>query len=190
MTFPTPRLSFAALALTAILGLGACATTGTMASDSYATSTLLSADAKQALGARVTAFDRDMNSGNISAVMDYLPPKMIAQLSDSVGADPEFMKAAAGAMLEGLTRELTIAGRSDLSQALVGTAGNGNPYALVPGAASITAGKETMVQQGTTLALLDGGQWYLVGLSDAETVTDIRKAYPEFRGVALPVRQN
>lgn len=190
MTISTPRLSLAALALAAVLGLGACATTGPMASDSYATTTLLDAAAKQSLSARVAAFDRDMNRGNVTAVMDYLPPKMIAQLSEKVGADPEFIKAAAGAMLTGMTREIKISGRSDLSQALVGTAGNGQPYALVPGAANITAGKETMTTQGTTLALQDSGQWYLIGLSDADTLADLRAAYPEFRNVALPIRQN
>lgn len=182
-----PRKSFAALALAATLALGACATPGTMATESYASTTLMTPALKQSLNARVNAFDRDLNRGNISAVLDYLPPKMISDMSAGVDADPEFVKAAVGAMLDGMTRELKIAGRSDLSQALVGTTSAGNPYALVPGAATITAGGETMTQQGNTLALLDGGQWYLVGLSDAETVADIRKSYPEFRGVALPV---
>ena len=190
MTFPTPRLSFATLALAAVLSLGACAVTGPMASDSYASTALLDAAAKQSLNARVAAFDRDMNRGDITAVMDYLPPKMLGQLAQEVGADPEFIKAAASAMLTGMTQELKIAGRSDLSQALVGTAGNGAPYVLVPGAARITAGKETMTTQGTTLALQDGGQWYLLGLADAETLADLRAAYPEFRSVALPAGKN
>lgn len=182
-----PRKTLAALALGATLALGACATPGTMATESYATSTLMTPALKQSLNARVAAFDRDLNRGNLGAVVDYLPPKMIADLSAGVDADPEFLKAAVGAMLDGMTRELKIAGRSDLSQALVGTTAAGNPYALVPGAVTITAGRELMTQQGNTLALLDGGQWYLVGLSDAETAADIRKSYPEFRGVALPV---
>lgn len=189
MTLTKPRLSFAALAIAAVLSLGACATTGPMASDSYTTTTLLSAEAKQSLNARVAAFDRDMNRGNINSVIEYLPPKMIANLSEKVGADPEFIKAAAGAMLSGMTRNLKFSGRSDLSQALVGTAGNGMPYALVPGVANITAGKETMTTRGTNLALQDGGQWYLIGLSNEETLTDLRAAYPEFRGVPLPIRQ-
>ena len=190
MTLTKSRLSLSALAIAVALGLGACATTTTPATDSYTTTTLLSAQDKQSLSARFADFDRDLNRRDIRAVIDYLPPKMIDNLSTEVGVDPDFIKAAAGAMLTGLTRDLKFAGRSDLSQALVGTAGNGQPYALVPGAATITAGKETMIQQSTTLAMRDGGQWYLLGLADDQAVTDLRAAYPEFRGVALPVRAN
>ena len=53
----------------------------------------------------------------------------------------------------------------------------------------VTAGAETMTTQGVSLALLDGGQWYLLGLSDQEVLTNLRRTYPEFGGVALPVKQ-
>ena len=181
------RPALAATALAAMLALGACAT-GTPPSESYAQTTLLSADARQSLDARVRAFDRDINRGNLSATVDYLPPKIIAQLTEETGTSPEFIKAAAGAMLKGMTSQMQIAGGHDLSKALVGAAGNGQPYAVVPGVVRITVDGEAMTDQGYTLAMTDSGTWYLVALNDQETVDNLRRAYPEFRSVALPTR--
>lgn len=192
MTLTKPRLSFAALAIAAVLSLGACATTGTPATQSYASTALLSADAKQALDARVAAFDRNINRGNMQVIFDYLPPKMLQemrQLAEREDVNPEVLQIIMGSMLQGIARELKMTGRHDMSQALVGTTGSGTPYVLVPGAARVTAGAETMTTQGVSLALLDGGQWYLLGLSDQEVLTNLRRTYPEFRGVALPVKQ-
>ncbi|WBU52223.1 hypothetical protein [Paracoccus sp. SCSIO 75233] len=186
MNFSLTRVSVAAIAVAATLALGACATMTTPASESYTTTTLLTEDAKQSLEARVNAFDRDLTQGNMASVVEYLPPKMIDMLAEEVGAPPEFLKAAVGSMIEGMTQEIDIVGYSDISQALVGTTSTGMPYALIPGAARFTAGGETFTDQSTTLALMDEGEWYLVGLSDAETVEDVREAYPEFRTVTLP----
>ncbi|WBU58204.1 hypothetical protein [Paracoccus sediminicola] len=190
MMFFTPRAALASLVLAATLGLSACAPTGTPASESYASTSLLDSGQRQSLADRVAAFDRDLNSGNIAALVSYLPPRMIADLADEMGTSPEFATAAAGAMISGLTSELEIAGRSDISQALIGETDEGRPYALVPGVAQIRAGGQSATQQVTTLALIDGGEWYLLGLSDPETLTDLRRAYPEFRGVALPAGGN
>ncbi len=180
-----PRL--AALALGAVLALGACAT-GTPPSQSYAETTLLTPEARQSLEARVRAFDREINRGNMAATIDYLPPKMIAQISAETGATPEFMRAAAGAMVEGMTAGMKISGGHDITKAVVGTTGTGAPYAVIPGMARISVGGETMDNPGYTLALTDAGKWYLVALNDQESITDIRKAYPEFNSVALPLR--
>lgn len=181
--FPT----LAAIALGAVLGLGACAT-GTPPSQSYAETTLLTAESRQALEKRLGAFDREINRGNMSATIDYLPPKIIALMSEETGASPEFMKAAAGAMMEGLTTGMKIRGGHDLSQALVGATENGQPYAVIPGAVRIDVRGESMTDQGYTLALTDAGTWYLVALNDQDFIAEVRRAYPEFRSVALPLR--
>lgn len=183
----TPRLALASAALAAILALGACAT-GTPPSDSYAETTLLNAEAKQSLEARVNAFDRDISRGNMAATVDYLPPKVVDLMIADTGMSREFLSAAVGAMLEGLTAEMRITGRHDINQALVGTTSAGNPYALIPSVARVDVDDQSMTEQGTTLAMIDGGTWYLAGLTDQETVDEIRQAYPEFRSVALPVR--
>lgn len=187
MTRISPRSALAAAALAAVLALGACAS-GTPPSESYAQTTLLTADARQALEARVRSFDREINSGNMAATIDYLPPKIIAQMTAQTGASPEFMKAAAGAMLEGMTSSMRISGGHDLSKSLVGAAGNGQPYAVIPGVVRIVVDGESMTDQGYTLAMTDGGMWYLVALNDQESVGRLRSAYPEFRSAALPTR--
>lgn len=187
MSLSVTRSILAAAAVAVALGLGACAT-GTPPSESYASTSLLSTSAKQSLEARVNAFDREVNRGNLGASVDYLPPKIIALLTEETGVSAEFVKAAAGAMLEGMTSDMNISGGHDLSQALVGTAGNGMPYAVIPGAAHVEIDGQSMTDQGYSLALLDGGTWYLVALNDQEAVDEVRQAYPEFQGVALPVR--
>ncbi|MDO5605628.1 MAG: hypothetical protein Q4G25_10770 [Paracoccus sp. (in: a-proteobacteria)] len=183
----SPRRTLAALLVAASLGLAGCAP-GITASDTFSETTLITDQAKQSLSARVASFDRDINRGSIGNAVNYLPPRMLAQLSDDTGVPVEFLRAAGGAMLDGMTREMTVRSRTDLSQALVGTTTTGRAYALIPGVAVITARGQTLTQQGNTLALTDDGQWYLIGLGDQDTLDDIRRAYPEFRGVNLPVR--
>ncbi|NHF71935.1 hypothetical protein [Paracoccus xiamenensis] len=188
MTFSRSRLTFAAVALTAVLGLGACATS-VPPSESYAATSLLNDAAKQSLKARVNAYDAELRRGNLGATIDYLPPRLAAVFAEKSGISAQQAKANMDARVAGTRSEIRIAGGHDLSQALVGTAGNGMPYAVIPAAARATAGGLSLTEQGNTLAVLDGGTWYLAALTDDEAIAEIRQAYPEFRRVALPASQ-
>lgn len=182
-----PRFSLTALAVAALLGLSACAG-GVAPTDNFTDTTLLTADSRQALTSRIKDFDREISRSNMQAIVNFLPPKLIALKAEEAGASPEFVKAAIATMMKGVLGDMKFTGRSDLSQALVGTAGNGQPYAIIPTVAQVELGGEKMTQQGLTLALLDGGQWYLVGLTEQNIVDDVKAAYPEFSSVNLPFK--
>lgn len=180
------RKILSALAVAALLGLGAC-TSGVPASERFAESTILTAESRQSLTARVNAFDRAVNSGNMKKTLDFLPPKVVAIKAEEAGMTPEFAKATIGAMLTGMTRDLKITGRSDLSKSVVGKTSADRPYVIYPTAARLVVDGESMDDQGNALALLDEGQWYLMDLGDDDEIANLRQAYPDFRSVPLNV---
>ena len=63
---------------------------------------------------------------------------------------------------------------------------SGQPYVLIPTETVMDAGDGKSVAKSHTLALLDGGAWYLLRVSEAEQVTIMRQVYPEFAEVEFP----
>lgn len=64
---------------------------------------------------------------------------------------------------------------------------NGEPYALIPTEVVMDAGgADKILAKSQTLALLDGGAWYLLRVNEDQQVTVMRQVYPEFAEVEFP----
>jgi hypothetical protein len=48
------------------------------------------------------------------------------------------------------------------------------------------AGNGNISVNSHTLALMDGGAWYLLRVSEVQQIEILRKVYPEFAGVVFP----
>ncbi|MBL4558667.1 MAG: hypothetical protein JKP98_21220 [Rhodobacteraceae bacterium] len=70
----------------------------------------------------------------------------------------------------------------------MGTTEGGAPYALIPTETIMRSGSRGRYRFASqTLALRDGGLWYLVQLTEAGDAELVREVYPDFADVALEV---
>lgn len=184
----TPRSLMTALALAAALGLSACATPPSP-TQPIAEASAMTPQARSTLESRVAAFQSVINRGDWGQVMDFTPPGILRQMEEETGVPVEVIRAMASGIVKGVTEEINIGGRLYLDKASVGTARDGTPYVLIPTTSQIAAkrGGESLSTTGISLAMLDGGQWYLMRLdAEGEGARRLQAAYPQFKGIGLP----
>lgn len=140
---------------------------------------------KQKLEATVASFDKAMRNEDYETITKTIPPRVMEFIAKQANVDVDTLrgviiqqtKAALG------TVKLEDFGM-DVAAAKFETLSNGEPYALIATKTvmnSEATGK--IVAKGDTLAVLDGGNWYLVRISDVQQLAILRKAYPEFASV-------
>jgi hypothetical protein len=147
----------------------------------------LSEAENRSLAETVEAFDAAMRDRDYETVVKTVPPRIIAHIAKSAGVDADALKVVMIAQIKAALAEVELVSFGmDVAKAEHHELPNGEPYVLIPTETVIDAGDGKSVTKSHTLALLDGGAWYLLRISEAEQVTIMRQVYPEFAEVEFP----
>lgn len=139
------------------------------------------AQATQSFGDAIAASDYD-------ALVKAIPPRIVKQMAkhDGVSEDEiskalaELVGASMAAMpVKSFALKLPDAEHKELA--------DGTPYLLIPTDTVMDAGgADKVLMRAPTLALIDGSEWYLLRTTDAQLVSALREAYPDYAGVDFP----
>ncbi|MEL6318182.1 MAG: hypothetical protein AAFR16_11155 [Pseudomonadota bacterium] len=148
----------------------------------------VSAAERQALAARVAAFQAAGRAGDFKALVDFAPPRVTERLAARAGTSVPELRARLSAAMAATFRVVTLESlRMDMRRARYLQAGGGAPYALIP-TETITSFPDgaRVLARSETVALLDGGVWCLIRVEDPDRARLLREAYPAFREVRFP----
>jgi hypothetical protein len=143
---------------------------------------------RAAIAERVLAFDAAFKGGDMAAVFDFTPTKIISSLASQSGISEDQLKSIAA---EGMTVALETVSIDDFGMDMETATWHATPdgsrnYALIPTFTVMTVqGSDTIRTEGDTLAFADGGTWFLVRADDPGQVELLTMVYPEFTGVTF-----
>ncbi|HEV7274783.1 MAG TPA: hypothetical protein VGN80_00680 [Devosiaceae bacterium] len=144
----------------------------------------LSAEEKSALAERIATFDAAMVDSDIEALIDVVPPKVIATIAEGAGAsEAQLREALIEQSREAMAAVELISFAMDLEAADYRQLPDGTPYVTIPTETVLDAGAGKTRVSTQTLALLETGRWYLVRIDDQQQVDILKAVYPEFSGV-------
>ena len=148
----------------------------------------LSDEERASLATTVESFVAATREGNFARVAQALPPKVLGDFARRAGATPDqtvalMSKAMQQALQEGDIK-IELFGM-DLGNADHNELASGAPYLLIPTQTIIAVGGRRFREGSHTLALLDGGKWFLLR-TDAPQLHILVDVYPEFAGVEFP----
>jgi hypothetical protein len=139
------------------------------------------------LKSAVTRFDAAMRGSDYEVVVDTIPPRVLAHIAEQSGMDRGALRTLVIAtMKQALATVKLVSFSMDTGKLDQKQLGDGTPYALIPTVTVMDAGTGKISVKSDTLALIDGGAWYLLRVSEAQQIAILRKVYPEFAGVEFP----
>jgi hypothetical protein len=148
----------------------------------------LSDEARTAMTARVDGFSESLAEGDMGAVFDYMPPKILAFLAQQSGTDEATLIEASKTQIAAAMATVTI---DDFTMDVEGATYHMTPdgslgYLLIPTVSLMTVeGVGRMKATSETLAFEDDGEWYLARVDDPGQAGIVQAAYPAFAGVVF-----
>ena len=135
----------------------------------------------------IAQVDAAMEDGDMMAAMDVVPPALLDAMAEATGLSTEAMREAMEAALEQAMAEVEIvSSEMRLADAEEAETSEGRPYLLVPTETVMKVADQTLRNESDTLALEDGGAWYLVRIDDVSQIAMVQQVYPDFAGVEFP----
>ena len=139
--------------------------------------------------ARIAQLDRSVSSGDLAAAIDVVPPRIFQIVAQRAGATEDELRTAIRQMVATQMQGVTVESYDmDLSAAPPTRTPDGKrTYLLIPTTTVMAFPGVGRVRSTTsTLALEDGGEWYLVRIDDANQVAILKELWPEFSPVEFP----
>jgi hypothetical protein len=143
---------------------------------------------KTALASAIDNFNGLMRKGDFTAVVEAsVPDAIIRQIAASHG-----IKEADIGMLKTVIREQMASALNTVKLIDFGMDQNaisyrelpdGSSYAMVPTMTVMQMGEQKFRARSDTLALKDGGRWYLLRVTSGEQADIVKAAYPQFKDV-------
>lgn len=154
-----------------------------------ATETAFSKSERRELTELVETFEARFMAGDILAIAETMPAKVLAEIAREFDADPEethaeMLKAMRATMDEVRYDHFAI----DHANAEEKTTPAGASYLLVPTetlAVSRADGRKARLL-AHILAFIDEGEWVLINVGSEHIGTVVSKVYPQFAGVTFP----
>lgn len=138
--------------------------------------------------ARIDQLDRSMSAGDLAAALDVVPPRVFQTVALRAGATEEQLRAAVRQMvatqMQGVTfisYDMDLVGASPIR-----TPDGSRTYLLIPTASVIEISGIRVRTTTTTLALEEGGEWYLIRIDDQNQVAVVKELWPEFAPIQFP----
>jgi len=133
---------------------------------------------KAGLADTVASFDAAMRANDMETVLGTLPPKMLTAMAEQFGISVDELKIAAAEQSKLAMESVTLVSFSmDVANAKHDELADGTNYALIATEAVMDAGSGKIRAVSETLAILDGGQWYLLRV-DAGQLPLLHQVYP------------
>ncbi|WP_343312589.1 hypothetical protein AAIB41_06995 [Brucella sp. BE17] len=145
----------------------------------------VTAEEKQKLEATIASFDKAMRNEDYESITDTIPPRVLEFIAKQANVDVDTLR---GVVIQQTKAALGSVKLEDFGMDTAATKfetlSNGEPFALIP-TKTVMNSEETgkIVAKADTLAVLDGGNWYMVRVSEVQQLAILRKAYPEFASV-------
>lgn len=136
----------------------------------------------------VAEFGEVVEIGDMPGLVGFIPPPVITTIAEANGISEEvLLDAMTVAMTEALSGVTFESFEMDLEAAEAGETPQGRPYMTIPTTSVMMvegAGRATATS--TTLALEDGGEWYVARIDDATQLAVLYDTYPDFAGIEFP----
>ncbi|MEM9045468.1 MAG: hypothetical protein AAGC81_12305 [Pseudomonadota bacterium] len=142
----------------------------------------------EALSKRVSAYAAAMQSKSYEGIIDVVPTRILSMMAGLSDTDVATLKAAmiqqtqqAIATIDVLEFEI------DTRNPDYKRTSNDVPFVFLPTAAVMAVPGVGKVESSTsTLALKDGGEWFLSAIDSPQQIAIIRQAYPGFSSIDFP----
>lgn len=136
----------------------------------------------------IEQFNAAFETGDYAVMLSAMPPRVLERIASRAGMSPEALLTQLEGQMAALMSQVTIEDFTmDVADATWGETTTGLTYALVPTETILRqAGAGRMRSETTTLALQEEDEWYLVRIDNAQQITMLRDAYPEFGDVTFP----
>ena len=133
----------------------------------------------------VAAFDAAFRAGDMEAVLEAAPPTLLRTMANASGMEVEALIVGMGAVLSEAMADVTFEDfEMDVAGADTGRSETGRAYAKIPTSVTMAlADGSRVASTTTTLAIEDGGAWYLVRVDDGQQIAMLREAFPDMAGV-------
>ena len=148
----------------------------------------MTAGESAALKRVVAGFLAAVERKDYGAIIKTISPRLVARLAAKVNMTPKAYLAAASKQTKSYFRQVRLESYAvNLSKAVRGQTTDGTPYLLIPSRSVVRSQNRGRVEtRFHTLALLDGGKWYLVRVANNRQGDIVREAYPTFRNAVFP----
>lgn len=172
----------AVIALVLALGSGLAASP-TLAQDTPK-ATLSAAD-RAGLDARIDQMNDMVEAGQFSAMIEFLPPKVLQTIADTFGVTADEAIEASRQMVDELMSQVTIVEYTiDLAGAETFVTPDGSRQYVILDLNMLMETQGIRVKAvSPNLAFKDEGVWYIMDVNDPAQAAILREAYPEFEGV-------
>jgi hypothetical protein len=144
---------------------------------------------KAALVKTVDEFNAAMKAADYEKVISHsLPDPMLNFLAGKANIAPHALRQQMVALTSQVMASAPIESYGmDLAAAQHRELGNGTPYVLIPTKTVVKINdKQSAASSSHTLALMDGGRWYLIRISELQQLLILQEVYPDFNGVQFP----
>ena len=139
------------------------------------------------VAALVEQVDTATEQGDFVAVMDVVPPAILTRMGEASGLSTDELRDAMRAGMEEVMAEVEIVSANmDLGSAETGETSSGRPYLVIPTETVMETGGQQVRSETNTLALEEGGQWYLARVDDETQIRILQDVFPDFAGVEFP----
>lgn len=136
------------------------------------------------------AFIQAMRERDYEIIVSVVPPGIIEHVARTSGVTDEELRSVLPSILEramqnaSFTAAEMVTENLDASRADAG--GESYAWGFAPSTFEFTIDGQKFRSEGFTLALLDGGSWYLVRTSERDKVEMMRRVYPFFATLEFP----
>ncbi|MDP3401281.1 MAG: hypothetical protein Q8R97_09190 [Brevundimonas sp.] len=147
----------------------------------------LSAADRAGLEARIDQMNAMVEAGQYSAMIEFLPPKVLHTIAETFGATADEAREASRLVVDEVMSQVTIIDyHIDLAGAETFVTPDGSrPYVVFDLSMLMETQGIQIKAVSPNIAFMDEGVWYLMDPSDPAQAEFLRKAYPEFEGVTF-----
>lgn len=146
-----------------------------------------SAAERSTLTGQIARFEAALKDDDFDTVGKTVPPKILESIASGAGVSVETLRSALKTQMQmALASVKLIEFGMDMGAARFEQTPDGTPYALIPTRTLMETDGQKIEAKSHTLALIDGGEWYLLRVTDQQQVTILRKVYPAFATVQFP----
>lgn len=142
----------------------------------------LTPDEQAGLEARIANFDAAMRGSDMAGILGVIPPAVLTQIATNYGVSSEDLVTSAQQQIDEALKSIAIESFGmDMATAEVVDLADGTTYVMIPTETVMDLGEAGKMRSSSkTLALLDGGTWYLMAVDDPEQIAVLRQVYPAF----------
>lgn len=142
---------------------------------------------RTALHAQIARFETALKNSDYKTVGETIPPKVLQSIAGHAGISVSQLQSALTTQMQ-MTLAAVKLLSFDMDESKIQTkeAPGDTPYALIPTVTVMDAGEGKIEARSHTLALIDGGEWYLLRINEEKQLAILREVYPSFASVEFP----